>query len=101
MSAKDLLFELGTEELPPRTLPALSSALTAPGAKSMLLHDGRLPAAGAELTAEAGPFPGAKNVVPRYHGVMVETIVRKRGVSIALGAIGGRCGRESACPRSS
>jgi hypothetical protein len=31
----------------------------------------------------------------------VETIVRKRGVSIALGAIGGRCGRESACPRSS
>jgi hypothetical protein len=31
----------------------------------------------------------------------METIVRKRGVSIALGAIGGRCGRESACPRSS
>ena len=28
MSAKDLLFELRTEELPPRTLPALSSALT-------------------------------------------------------------------------
>jgi glycyl-tRNA synthetase beta chain len=27
MSAKDLLFELRTEELPPRTLPALSSAL--------------------------------------------------------------------------
>jgi hypothetical protein len=32
---------------------------------------------------------------------VLETIVRKRGVSIALGAIGGRCGRESACPRSS
>ena len=29
MSTKDLLFELCTEELPPRTLPALSSALTA------------------------------------------------------------------------
>jgi len=28
MSAKDLLFELCTEELPPRTLPALSNALT-------------------------------------------------------------------------
>jgi glycyl-tRNA synthetase beta chain len=28
MSAKDLLFELCTEELPPRALPALSSALT-------------------------------------------------------------------------
>jgi glycyl-tRNA synthetase beta chain len=28
MSAKDLLFELCTEELPPRTLPALSIALT-------------------------------------------------------------------------
>jgi glycyl-tRNA synthetase beta chain len=28
MSTKDLLFELGTEELPPRTLPALSDALT-------------------------------------------------------------------------
>ncbi len=28
MSAHDLLFELGTEELPPRTLPALSQALT-------------------------------------------------------------------------
>ena len=27
--SKDLLFELCTEELPPRTLPALSSALTA------------------------------------------------------------------------
>ena len=29
MSTKDLLFELCTEELPPRTLPALSEALTA------------------------------------------------------------------------
>ena len=28
MSTKDLLFELCTEELPPRTLPALSKALT-------------------------------------------------------------------------
>jgi glycyl-tRNA synthetase beta chain len=28
MSTKDLLFELRTEELPPRTLPALSNALT-------------------------------------------------------------------------
>jgi glycyl-tRNA synthetase beta chain len=28
MSARDLLFELRTEELPPRTLPALSQALT-------------------------------------------------------------------------
>ena len=28
MSARDLLFELRTEELPPRTLPALSEALT-------------------------------------------------------------------------
>src|ERR1700733_7387653 len=28
MSARDLLFELRTEELPPRTLPALSLALT-------------------------------------------------------------------------
>ena len=28
MSAQDLLFELGTEELPPRTLPILSNALT-------------------------------------------------------------------------
>jgi len=28
MSSRDLLFELGTEELPPRTLPALSQALT-------------------------------------------------------------------------
>jgi glycyl-tRNA synthetase beta chain len=28
MSSKDLLFELCTEELPPRTLPALSNALT-------------------------------------------------------------------------
>jgi glycyl-tRNA synthetase beta chain len=28
MSARDLLFELRTEELPPRTLPALSNALT-------------------------------------------------------------------------
>ncbi len=29
MQARDLLFELGTEELPPRALPALSQALTA------------------------------------------------------------------------
>jgi glycyl-tRNA synthetase beta chain len=28
MTAQDLLFELGTEELPPRTLPILSNALT-------------------------------------------------------------------------
>jgi glycyl-tRNA synthetase beta chain len=28
MSAQDLLFELGTEELPPRALPSLSAALT-------------------------------------------------------------------------
>ena len=28
MSSRDLLFELRTEELPPRTLPALSQALT-------------------------------------------------------------------------
>jgi glycyl-tRNA synthetase beta chain len=28
MSARDLLFELGTEELPPRALPSLSAALT-------------------------------------------------------------------------
>ena len=28
MSAQELLFELGTEELPPRTLLALSTALT-------------------------------------------------------------------------
>jgi len=28
MSALDLLFELGTEELPPRALPSLSTALT-------------------------------------------------------------------------
>jgi glycyl-tRNA synthetase beta chain len=28
MSAQDLLFELGTEELPPRALPSLSTALT-------------------------------------------------------------------------
>ena len=28
MSTKDLLFELCTEELPPRTLPALSAALS-------------------------------------------------------------------------
>jgi len=38
---------------------------------------------------------------PRLAALSLETIVRKRGVSIALGAIGGRCGRESACPRSS
>jgi hypothetical protein len=38
---------------------------------------------------------------PDHLAVVLETIVRKRGVSIALGAIGGRCGRESACPRSS
>ena len=35
MSAKDLLFELCTEELPPRALPALSSALTEGIAKGM------------------------------------------------------------------
>jgi glycyl-tRNA synthetase beta chain len=35
MSAKDLLFELCTEELPPRTLPALSFALTAGIAKGI------------------------------------------------------------------
>ena len=29
MNARELLFELGTEELPPRTLPSLSAALTA------------------------------------------------------------------------
>ena len=28
MNSRDLLFELRTEELPPRTLPALSQALT-------------------------------------------------------------------------
>jgi hypothetical protein len=45
------------------------------------------------------PVPGESVIVDEVD--LMETIVRKRGVSIALGAIGGRCGRESACPRSS
>jgi len=35
MSSRDLLFELRTEELPPRTLPALSQALTSGVAKGI------------------------------------------------------------------
>jgi len=35
MSTRDLLFELGTEELPPRTLPSLAAALTAGLTKGM------------------------------------------------------------------
>src|SRR5271165_3301443 len=45
MSAADLLFELRTEELPPRTLPALSQALTegiARGIDAASLPHGRI-----------------------------------------------------------
>ena len=44
MSAHHLLFELGTEELPPRTLESMSTALTAgivEGLKSAAITHGK------------------------------------------------------------